>query len=74
MKFEDIYKPAIKYESISILAGKTEMDVIPGDNNLLWDAPLIAAFMADNDIQQIKFVSTNIGFVKTLTKQYKNRN
>lgn len=71
MKFEDIYQPTLHYEGSSMIAGKTDMEVTPGDDNLPWDAPLIAAFMADNDIQQIKFCSTNIGFVKTLTKRLK---
>lgn len=31
---------------------------------------LLAAFANDNDIQQIRVTSTNIGFVREYTKQY----
>jgi hypothetical protein len=68
---EKIYSPELKYKSSSMISGQIEMTVAAGDENLPWDTPLIAAFLADDDIQSIHFCSTNIGFVKTLQKSYK---
>ena len=33
--------------------------------------PILKAFLEDNDIQEIKLVSTNIGFIKSYTKVYR---
>jgi hypothetical protein len=33
-----------------------------------WELSIIAAFLADDDIQEMTICSTNIGFIKTFTK------
>jgi hypothetical protein len=68
---EKIYAPELQYKSSSMISGQIEKTVTVGDENLPWDTPLIAAFLADDDIQSIQFCSTSIGFIKTLQKSYK---
>lgn len=68
-----IYTRELVYKNNSIISGTFTKTVEVGDENVPWDAPLIAAFLADDDIQSIQFCSTNIGFVKTLEKRYKTR-
>lgn len=55
-------------KSNGIISGKVEMEVQVGDDSLPWDAPIIQAFLNDEDLQEMTIVSTNIGFVKTITK------
>jgi len=50
-----------------ILSGETKWQKEPPDN---WkEIPIIAAFMEDNDLQEITVVSTCIGFVRTFQKR-----
>lgn len=68
----EIYEAKLHYKSQSVF-GNVEGDFAPGDPeaHLPWDTPLIAAFLEDDDLQEITFSSSCIGFVKTLTKQYR---
>ena len=64
----DIYKPHVRWESKSIFGesrGTADLSIA--------DQPILQAFWADNDIQEVRVVSTNIGFIRTYTKEYKER-
>jgi hypothetical protein len=70
---EELYSKELTYKSASVISGQIEMQVIVGDENLPWQSKLIQAFLADDDIQHMQFTSSNIGFVKSLQKQYKSK-
>lgn len=65
---EAMYQRTLRLQNAGMISGQFDETVEVGDDNLPWDAPIIAAFLADDDIQEITITSTNIGFVKTLTK------
>ena len=66
----EVYSPKLRLKSTSTFTGTIERDVEAGDAILPWHNALVQAFLADDDLQEMTIVSTNIGFVKTLTKQY----
>lgn len=67
---EAIYKRTLRLQNAGILSGTYDRQVEIGDGSMPWDSPIVAAFLADDDIQEIQIVSTSGGFSKTLTKQY----
>lgn len=68
---EELYAKELTYKSASMISGQIEMNVTVGDENLPWNSKLLQAFLSDDDIQHMQFTSSNIGFVKSLQKQYK---
>lgn len=63
----DLYHPAILETWNSVISGKgCKLRVLPRPE--LTGIPLVAAFLADDDVQEITIVSTNIGFVRKLRK------
>lgn len=70
MKFEDIYKPNLLMKGFSIFSRNDEWVEVPVGE--VPDTPLMKAFLEDNDIQEIRYCSTNIGMVRTWQKTYKN--
>lgn len=66
------YKNTLTIKGNGFLSGKYETEVPIGDPSQggLWDIPLVKAFLDDDDIQEMTITSTNIGFVKTLRKQF----
>ena len=66
------YKQEVIIKGNGFLSGKYEIEVAVGDPSQvgLWDIPLVKAFLEDDDIQEMTIVSTNIGFVKTIRKQF----
>jgi hypothetical protein len=68
----NIYNDEVIVDVISMLSGKhKDMESLASlkESNL----PILRAFAEDNDIQEMRLVSTNIGFVKTYSKTYKKR-
>jgi hypothetical protein len=62
------YEQAIWEKGISVFRGKhewarLELDALP-------KSPIIAAFLADDDIQEITICSANLGIVNTYQKRY----
>lgn len=62
------YEQAIWEKGISVFRGehgweRLELDALP-------KSPIIAAFLADNDIQEITICSSNLGIVNTYQKRY----
>lgn len=68
-----LYSSKLRYRNSSIIAGELEGEIEIGDPRIPWHDPIISAFLDDDDIQEITLVSTCVGFVKTLTKQYAKR-
>lgn len=64
------YEPFLTLKIQSMLLGEHEEQVTPADGSAMWDIPIVQAFIADDDLQQMQIVSTNIGDVRTLTKHY----
>jgi hypothetical protein len=69
---EQIYKRTLRLKSASVISGVYEKEVEVGDESLPWELPIIAAFIADDELQEMTICSTNIGFVKTLRKFYRD--
>lgn len=67
---EKIYTRKLRYQNNSVFEKRDEIVEI-GDDCGLWDIPLVIEFLKDDDIQEISIISSCIGFIKTLTKQYK---
>jgi hypothetical protein len=68
----NIYNDEVIVDVISMITGKhTDKQSLSQlrESNL----PILRAFAEDNDIQEMRLVSTNIGFVKTYSKTYKKR-
>ena len=68
MKPTDIYKPHVVWQSRSIFgdsAGTVDLSAA--------DDPILRAFWEDNDVQELRVVSTNIGYMRWYTKEYKER-
>lgn len=63
-----IYKPEIRCETKSVFGNRTEH--YQHDDERLKTLPVVQAFLADDDLQDMRVCSTNIGFVKTFTKEY----
>lgn len=61
------YQPEIRVRSKSMLTGETDTKV---HHSELPEIPVIREWLADDDLQEITVISTNIGFVKTFTKQF----
>lgn len=68
---EKTFSQTLRLQNNSMLSGKYDKQVTIGDEHLPWDMPIIRAFLDDNDITEMTIVSTNIGFIKTLTKQFR---
>lgn len=66
----DMYEPLLRCENKSIFTGgESIVSEIASDDPDLPD--VVKAFVADNDIQELRVVSTNYGFIKTFSKQFK---
>jgi len=63
------YQKDILFESKGVF-GHVKLAIAHGDGNRLWDCPIVQAWLADNDYQQLRLTSTCIGVIRTLTKQY----
>ena len=68
-----VYEPELTLEVQSMLTGEYIEGVTPGDGNPLWEFPIVKAFLEDDDLQEMQIVSTNIGFIRKLTKHYKRQ-
>lgn len=64
-----MYSDTVSVKSKSVLSGETEgtasLDALKKS-----EIGILRAFAEDNDIQEITVASTNMGFVRTFTKQY----
>lgn len=69
MKFEDIYKPYLLMKGFSIFSRNDEWVEVNVED--IPDTPLMKAFIEDHDIQEIRYVSGNIGMARTWQKMYK---
>ena len=59
----------VRIQSNSAIAGKSD-GIFDVDRSLPpWNISIVAAFLDDEDIQEMTICSGNIGFVKTFTKQ-----
>lgn len=67
----EIYSEKLLLKNSGVLSGTFEKEVTIGDENMPWGNPIVKTFLDDDDIQQMEIVSTCIGFVKRLTKQYR---
>jgi hypothetical protein len=67
------YREKIHIKSAGMLSGEVEGEWKVGDNAapVPWTSAIIKAWLDDDEIQQLQIVSTNIGFVKTLTKRFR---
>lgn len=70
---EKLYKRTLALKNSGLLSGQWEREVEIGDENLPWTTPIIKAFLAEDDLQEMTLISTCIGFVKTLTKQFHDK-
>lgn len=61
----EIYQPEIRMESTTGIYGKIDQLI---HFEKLRTTPVIRAFLEDDDLRTMTICSTNIGFVKTLTK------
>ena len=67
---QKLYKPHLLMKGISAIAGE-QTEFKPLLAAQLPKTPLIDAFLADDDIQEITCISTNLGMVRTFRKQFK---
>jgi hypothetical protein len=59
----------VRIRSNSAISGTTD-SVVEVDRTIPpWTIPIVAAFLDDDDIQEMVICSGNTGFVKTFTKQ-----
>lgn len=65
----EIYNPDIRCQTSSMISGKHEQMAAHTDEQ--FQGPVLQAFLADDDLQEIVVCSTNIGFVRTFTKSYR---
>jgi hypothetical protein len=63
------YKDELVFTSHGIF-GPVNTTVSIHSNDNMWRDPIVVAWLADPDWQRLELVSTNIGVVRTLTKQY----
>lgn len=68
MRFIDIYIPEIHVKSKSMLE---ELGYTTQYDSDEMSHPILKAFIDDNDIQEIRICSSNIGFIRTYSKYYK---
>lgn len=66
----DLYAPEIDVEVSSMIGGQYKEVIQYTDIESL---PVLAAWLADDDLQAIKVCSTNIGFVRGYQKRFKSR-
>ena len=64
----DLYSEMISVKVVSMLSGKYEY-VVPYLE--LDESPILTHWLRDDDLQEITVCSTNIGFCRTYSKQYK---
>lgn len=65
-----LYKPHIICETKSVFGNRTEIINTQDAEYTYSDVPIVKDFLNDNDIQEMRIISTNIGFVKTFRKQF----
>jgi hypothetical protein len=63
-----VYSPEITCNTQGWLGRRTE--TLQYTDEVFSDIAMLREFIADNDIQQIEIVSTNIGFIKRYAKTY----
>lgn len=68
LKPTDIYEELVHEKGFSLFG---EVDMKVHYTSLVNGPKLLKTFWEDNDVQEITITSTNMGFSKTLTKQYK---
>lgn len=64
-----MYQDVLTFTANSIFNGKRTQDMSWENAKNL--SPIFAAFLLDDDVQEITICSTNIGFVYTLQKRNK---
>jgi hypothetical protein len=64
----EIYDPGIWCKTKSVLSGE-HAELI--DHQNLPDTAVLKAWLEDDDLQELRVVSTSIGFIKTFTKSYR---
>jgi hypothetical protein len=71
MKPTDIYEPIVDIKSKGIFGDRK--GVLNIQEHFDEQPKLIQAWWEDNDVQYIKIVSTNVGFIREMTKRYKRK-
>lgn len=69
----DIYQDAIYVKESSILSGKTTRTISLKYLLEKCQDPILNAFANDNHIQEITLTSTSMGFNRTYSKDYKDK-
>lgn len=67
----ELYNSEIHCKTISAISGEHSED-IPHTSEQ-FKIPILREFIADDEIQEITVVSTNIGFVRTFRKYYRKQ-
>lgn len=68
----EIYKEELCIHSAGVLTGIFDGESKVGECDLIaWNCPIVKAFLAEDDIQEIVISSSCIGFTNTIRKQYK---
>lgn len=52
----------------SVVTSEVSVDVDSDDGDRLWQSPIVKAFLADDNVQQVTIVSANVGTTITLQK------
>lgn len=64
-----IYSRLIRYKNSGVISGQFDI-VLDFEDERVPTAPVMKAWLADNELQHLEISSTNLGFVKTFTKSY----
>lgn len=67
-----MYADEVDVEVKSVLSGEHK-DVESLAILAVSDIPLLAAFARDNEVQYMRIISTNFGFIRTYQKRFDNR-
>jgi|GEM_PF-5891460 len=68
----ELYNADIICKTNSMISGKHE-ELLPHTDSVFNEIRILKSFLEDDDIQEIKLCSTNIGFVKSFTKSYRTK-
>ncbi len=67
----DLYDETVDLSGVSIIAGKLDGQTTTMTELRNSDIGILRCFAADDDIQCLQIVSTNIGFVRKYQKRFK---
>ena len=68
----EIYSPIVRLTNVGATSGNFEEYADYGELTY-GDSPILREFFNDDDVQEITIVSSNIGFIKTFRKFYKEQ-